>query len=206
MTLRILSPEELDLSEEVLGALAAPVFGSGPSREDLGSRTGPAFDLLGAASTAADHALGAILQPGRLARVVEFHRRDPSLPSLELILEEVRRQVFDEKPEKDRQAEIRQAVQWVLVWRLTGLAGDPLVPMEVRSRVENVLRTLRSDLEAAEPGAPPGPTAHSLALADTIRRFLGRTNVQGDVPPARPLPVPPGSPIGAGWGSDCGGP
>ena len=74
--LTALEPSALDLPDAVLELLLPPVADSSPSREDFGSHTAPAFDAVGAAATAASLVVREVLQPQRLARMVDFHRRD----------------------------------------------------------------------------------------------------------------------------------
>ncbi|HSM15050.1 MAG TPA: zinc-dependent metalloprotease, partial [Thermoanaerobaculia bacterium] len=84
--LAALDPAALDLPEPLLRQLAprAPELGESPER--FGSRTAPAFDALGAAATAADLVLRALLEPARAARLVDQHRRSPALPGLDELL------------------------------------------------------------------------------------------------------------------------
>src|SRR5947199_284274 len=76
----------LDLPEPVLAVLLPRPPGFPANVEMFGSRTSPAFDALGAAGTAADLAVHALLERERAARLVDFHRRDPRLPGLEEVL------------------------------------------------------------------------------------------------------------------------
>jgi hypothetical protein len=158
--------------------------------------TAPAFDPLSAASTAADMAVRLLLRPERAARLLDFHRRDPSLPGLEEVLDALEEQAFGGgTTTPERLAELRRVVQWVVVRRLIGLAGDPQASAGVRPRVEAKLRSLAQSLGRGDAG-DSAAAAHRSFLAREIDRYLTRA-AQED-PGRKPdvLPPPPGQPIG----------
>lgn len=189
------SPEALDLPESVLTLLVPRPFGYGRNREQLGSATLPAFDALGAATTAADIALRNILQPQRCARLVDQHRRDENQMSLEDVLGTIRARIFDSGEATPRLAEIARAVERAAVEAMIGLAASASAPHSVRARVEWELADLRRELQR-EGGRDDGERAHRAALAGDLGRFLERLG-DGE-PPAGALAPPPGSPIGHG--------
>src|SRR6185503_14373912 len=92
--LETLDPAVLDLPEPLFGLLPPASVDYPPHREFLASRTSPAFDALSAAATAADFTLGTLLPSERLARLVDFHRRDPAMPGVDELLRALRRRVF----------------------------------------------------------------------------------------------------------------
>ncbi len=202
--LGILAPESLDLPESVLELLAPRPFESERNREMFASAVEPAFDALGAAATAADQVIAALMQPERLGRLIDFHRRDASLPSLEEVLETVRQQTFapPAASESARHAELRHTVRRVVVDRWLELAARPDVRPQIRAHVELALRRVRSGLPEGEVDLD-GASAYDLALAADIDRFLARSGGTPE-PWQAPAPLPPGSPIGGG-GHDLAG-
>ncbi len=62
--------------------------------------TSPTFDPLSAATTAADMAVRLLLRPERTARLVDFHRRDPSLPGLEEVIKGLEDKTFGGTPRR----------------------------------------------------------------------------------------------------------
>ncbi|HYL06381.1 MAG TPA: zinc-dependent metalloprotease, partial [Thermoanaerobaculia bacterium] len=85
--LAALSPETLDIPERVV-RLILPRPPVHPSNVELfAGGEAPAFDPLAAAAAAADMVAGGLVQRERAARLVDFHRRDASLPSFEDVLE-----------------------------------------------------------------------------------------------------------------------
>jgi hypothetical protein len=133
-----------------------------------------------------------LLQPQRCARLVNFHAGDPSLPSLEYVLETIVRRAFDDAAdsESERRSEIRRETQRVLVSRLVALSADPQAPAAVRVRVDATLDDLASMFERSK-----DPTPQGRFLARRIRQHQRRPGPEAT--PADPaLPPPPGSPIG----------
>ncbi|HEX9637290.1 MAG TPA: zinc-dependent metalloprotease [Acidobacteriota bacterium] len=194
--LGLIEPEALDLSDTVLQLLFPRPFETGPSVEEFGGATDPAFDARGAAATAAGLVVDQLLQPQRCARLIDFHRRDPSLPDLTELLDQLVRHAFEpDAAEPARQAEIRRAVQEVVVAGMTALATDPNAIPAVRARVEWQLQTLAQQLANAAPGADSVEAAHRRMLRADITRYLERPLV-ATAPSSGPSPPPPGSPIG----------
>ncbi len=189
-----LDPAALDLPDAVLELLLPRPDGYRPHRELFHHATAPAFDALGAAATAADLALAALLQQERAARLVDQHRRQPSLPGLGDLLEELEAAVFPRPAGDDpRLAEIRRTVQQAAVARLIRLAAGAGSPA-VRARADWHLKRLAARL-AGDAGPDPAVAAHRAALVRAIRRHLERPGPPQDAPAAAAEP-PPGSPIG----------
>ena len=197
-----LEPSGLDLPESLLGLLPPPSVSYPAHREFLDSHTSPAFDALGAAATAADMTLATLLPPERLARLVDFHRRDPGSPGVEELLDALTRRVFtDPEPRTPRLQEIRRTVQSVTVRQLLASAALPAQTTAVRAALEATLRKLGGDLMH---DSHPGNTADQAlraTLASDIARYLARpaaSPVAGSPSPSAPADPPPGPPIG-GW-------
>jgi hypothetical protein len=190
-----LSPEALDLPEPVIDLLLPRPGEYSPNEEMFTGLTSPTFDPLSAAATGADMAVRLLLRPERTARLVDFHRRDPSLPGLEEVLKGLEDKVFaGGAPKTERLAEVRRTEQWVLVRRLIGLAGDPQAAPGVRSRVEAELRALAARPVAGSAAAPD--RAQSAFLAREIERYLDRRGVEETAKRPEPPAPPPGQPIG----------
>jgi hypothetical protein len=83
-------------------------------------------------------------------------------------------------------------VQWLVVTRLIGLAGDESADPRVRAVAAHTLGSLVERIDSRGPVSRQGP--HDWAVAQEIRRFLARP----DSPRRRaePVPSPPGDPIG----------
>ncbi len=195
--LATLEPHELDIREDLLALLLPRPHGYAPNRELFAHDTAPTFDALGAAATAADLTVAALLQPQRAARLVDQHRRMPELPGFATVLSRLCDRVFTRPAgEGPRHAEIRASVQEVVVSRLIGLAGGG-ASGAVRARADWQLGRLAEAL-AGDPSGGPAASRRQ-ALAAQIRRHLDRPGAPAEAP-AGAAAVPPGAPIGA-WAS-----
>ena len=137
--------------------------------------------------------MAGVLQPDRCARLIDGHRRDPALPSLEAVLDRVVEAAFEPVVDPSpRLAVIRQAVQRVVVVGLIDLAANQSASGPVCSQAEAAVYALRQSLDSQGLGTQ----AHFRALIGLMDRYLER-RTDGPLDPARALPAPPGDPIGA---------
>jgi hypothetical protein len=185
-----LAPEVLDLPERVLRDLAPLPPGFGASREDLEGATGSTFDPLGAAASLARLTIAELVEPSRLKRVHDQHRRDAALPSLDEVLRVLGAAALApaDGTEAARLAELRRVVLRVFVDELIRVSLDPQAAGPVRDALEGTLEAIAN--------AHAGQVT-SAALVRDIRRHLARTSPPAAPQPAAP-PAPPGPPIGAG--------
>ncbi|MEM1206682.1 MAG: zinc-dependent metalloprotease [Acidobacteriota bacterium] len=190
--LGILDPQALDLPEAVLSLLGPRPFGYGPNRELFDSATEPAFDALGAAATAVDHVLDGLLQPQRLARVADFHRRRPELPSvgsiLDALVERAGRNVTSAGT-NPRWVDIAGVTEQRVMARLIGLATNPDVDAGLRAEAESALGQVQDQLG-------PRRDTRSAWMRSELDRFFARPWEPTPSPRAA-APPPPGSPIGS---------
>ncbi len=188
--LATISVEELAIPQAILDLIPPVATGfDGGTSEYFTRRTDPSFDPLAAASIAADLALTALLDPNRVARLIDFHARNPENPDLrEVISEIIRATWFVRRPQNSYQLAILLTVQTVTVQKLIELAGNENAAPMARAEASWALRNLQSTL-------PVTTDAHFAATADEIERFLKRPDAVR--PPSRLLPAPPGDPIGA---------
>jgi hypothetical protein len=199
---RALAPEQLDLSESALAAIAPRPFGHPRSREQFRGNTAPAFDALGAAATAAEMVVQAVLQPERCARVVDQRRRDAHLPGLEEVLGGLVERAFAEPPDSERLAALARVVQRVVTDGLIRLAADGRATAEVRGHAVLALAGLAERLERWRTTDDPAVEAHRRFLTREIARALDPPHPARNVELAAPEP-PPGSPIGLPAATGC---
>ncbi len=195
--LSALDPQALDLPEAVLAMLAPRPFGYGSNRELFNSGTSPAFDSLGAAATVAGSITDYLTQPERLARLIDLHRRDQSLPSVDEVLGLFAERVFASvADEASRTGAIRQSVARSAAERLIARASNPNLSPEIRTWLEWTLRSAVSHLNHGREDV-----SRQGLIAD-IERFLEREH-QFPTPGWTPDEPPPGSPIGQGEALWC---
>jgi len=192
--LATLSPQELTLPTSIIERLPPRPAGYGMHRELFPRYTGPVFDVITPAVVAAQHTVSNLLDPQRAARLVEQHALEPSLPGLEEVLDELLASVQRARVTNPYEAEVKRAVERVVVEQLMELAATARMP-QVRAiatdRLERLadVRTLASGQRSRDADA-----AHYALLVRDIRRFLDRPASPYTAPPA-PV-IPPGAPIG----------
>jgi hypothetical protein len=208
-----LDPEMLDLPEPLLGQLSAgqfstpdkqvdiEVFGSPNSkpidleRADAVVRT-PPFDLLVAASAAADVSLSDLLDVARLDRVMQQGALDPQQLGLPELLSETIKAVFTpaQKKEGAHIAALRRCIQGRLLARLGIALGDDSLSAAAAADVHAALAELGDRLQKQKTGDPEEvATAHYYAdiiSHDKLKDFAKSMITDHAVPPTGP-------PIGA---------
>jgi hypothetical protein len=200
--LATLKPDVLALPEPLMKMIPPRPPDYERGREHFKIHTSPAFDALAPAEAAAQHTLQFLFNPERAARLVEFHARDASNPSLEEVLDAVLEATWKAPRGAGYSGEIARVVDNVALHDLMALAVDENCPTQVRAVANLELARLQSWL--------PRPSEYSIDDAEREHRaFAGRQIMlfQEDpkkfAPPALDLP-PDGPPIGTdddwdGW-------
>jgi len=196
-----ISPSALALPTALLKKIPPRPSGYGRTRELFPRYTGLMFDAVSPAVTAADHVVGMLLASDRAARLVEQKAIDPSLPGLEDVIDALFNASFGATASTPYEAEVRRAVERVVVDELMDLAAS--APMsQVRAvatwkltrRGIELGRVLASAV-AANGNGNESDLAQANLLATDINRFL--TRPANPVATRFPAPTaPPGAPIG----------
>lgn len=191
LVLDALEPSELAIPERVLALMAPRAYGVETDEWSFGSAAYPAFDQIGVARLLASTVMNDLFAPRRAARLVAFHARQPDAPSLEEVISRVIARTWGAAP--GPQPALRRVVQRAVVDALIGLAADEAASVDARAGAEWGLREIAETIQNADLSDPSAEAHVLLAWAD-IDRFLSRR----DDPTARsrPLPAPPGTPIG----------
>jgi predicted Zn-dependent protease len=191
-----LEPRELDLRDSLLAVLLPRPFGYRGNRELFGGATSPAFDSLGVAATLSDLVVDLLIQPERMARLVDHHRRDAAQPSLEEVLDTVIDRIFERQPSSsEREAELERVGQAVVVARLLELGRSDDLAARVRYRIDAAIGQLAEGLSQS-PGDETS-RAFRAALRDSISRYQERRESSPVQRIGTPV-APPGQPIGNG--------
>ena len=189
--LRTLAPSTLTLDDGLVRSILPQAYGWQRTREAPPGRMGLAFDAVTPAEAAAEHTLGFLLAPGRLARLDQQHAMDPSLPDVaEVLMRLVEASVLT--PEAPGLADlVRRRIALLVTEHLAMLAWNEIAAPEVTSTAQAIAVELVAKLEA---GSRPTPVAshHRARLAALLRQAAeeGHFARRDDV--AR---MPPGSPI-----------
>jgi hypothetical protein len=184
-----LEPAFLAIPERILAIIPPRAFGVA-SGETFAKATSPTFDPFGAAASAADLTVYFVLQPQRMARLVEFHTREPDYPGLGEVVEAVLRSTWYAPPElTPYHQQLRQVVERVVLDRLMAGAASAENTPQVRAVLTEQLASLVEWLAARE-----ALTAHQELALDDLLRWQQRP--EGLMPVSDPATLPPGSPIG----------
>jgi Met-zincin/Domain of unknown function (DUF5117) len=185
--LKTLAVPTLTLPESLISQLPPHPPGLPRTPESFAAHTGLTFDPVAAAETAADLTLSVLFNSQRASRLVEYHARDAHEPSLD----EVIGAVLDETSSATKSSRtsglnlaIARAVEARAVEALLALAANPQASFEARAITATRLRALKGTLPNDAAGA---------ALAARIAQF---ETTPDKFVPAKPIPAPPGMPIG----------
>jgi hypothetical protein len=197
-TLRI---SELVLPQRVLDLIPPRPPGHGMHRELFNRTTGEAFDPIAPAAIAAEVTIGFVLQPDRAARMIAQNAVEQSRPGLGEVIDRLIKATFEQSTTNNYEAEIKRAIERVLVDRVAWLAAAA-PNAQVRAIASLKLDQIANRVRPAAGAAAAGPQAeseraHRMLLAADIKRFLERP--MNDAMSARivpPLAAPPGAPIG----------
>jgi hypothetical protein len=188
-----LKPSELTIPKKILDLIPPRPPGYGIHRELFPRTTGEGFDPVNPAAIAADVTIGFVLQPDRAARMVAQYAVDQSLPGLGEVIDKLTKATYDQPTSGTYEAEVRRAIERVLVDRVMWLASAS-PNSQVRAIASFKLQKLAARLRAEAGRSESDQAQHTLIAAD-IKRFLERPAAdQQKVIPASP--APPGAPIG----------
>ncbi len=191
--LRTIDVQTLALPERILKLIPPRADGYDLHRELFPRRTGVTPDALSAAESAADLSIGLLLHPQRAARLVDFKRRDGSLPGLGLVLDSLIARTWKNRPPNDFDAEVQRVVNGVALVHMMSLAVDASAGPQVQAVVWGKLNELKSWL-ASQKVEGSWKSHYAFAhqqlswLAEHPKDFISLPSV---------LELPPGAPIGS---------
>ncbi|WP_374575136.1 zinc-dependent metalloprotease [Phenylobacterium sp.] len=190
-----LAPAELDTPPGLVPLLSAGFTGTSDRQFDIevfDTMGGPVFDPLVAADVGAGIVYDQLLARDRLARLVEQHRVDPSLPGAGEVLDKLVGAVFPAKPAAGRLAAIQRREQTRLVMDMAAALADPKMSPAAAAEIDARLTGLGQTLKAK--ASDPAEQAHRQRLAGLIsdREALEKLATAKDAKPE----TPPGMPIG----------
>jgi hypothetical protein len=203
-----LRPRFLVLPEHIIRLIPPPPIGYERDRELFPSHTGGHFDPLSAAGSSAEHTLRLILNPERLARVVEQSARtgsDHGQFDLNYLLTFLVGEIFFHKEAataemtQPMEQEIARSVQKLLVRRMMELAASPQTTAPVQAllflKLDELDTWFQQELSRSERRVDEGQKAHYTWLLRQLSLFKTHPS-EFRLPPAPG--IPPGQPIGCG--------
>lgn len=191
-----LAPDFLKLPESVIQLIPPQPMGYSRDRELFKTHTGLTFDPISAAESSVAHTVHFLLEPHRLARIVEQYGRNPKGMSLNAMLDKVLAAVAKRKGMGVMEQELARMVEKEVIHQLLRLGGDDDPMRQVAAtallKIDEVDRKVTARFGYA---GSSEEEAHLTYLRELIRQFKGNPSTF-KLPD--PLPMPDGSPIGCG--------
>lgn len=191
-----LDPDFLQVPEHIVRLIPPQPPGYSRGRELFKTHTGLTFDPLGAAESSADYTLRFLLNPSRLARLVEQRTYDANQLSVFDIFDRVRTISAEGQGAPQIHNELKRIVRKLYLHHLLKLAGDKGVMSQVSAAAWYQLHQLKEEAEKVlSSNLGPDSKAHQLYILQQIDVFEENPGAY-KVPSAPSLPD--GSPIGCG--------
>jgi hypothetical protein len=191
--LETLDPRFLALPERIISLIPPPPLGYSRDREMFKINTGMTFDPLAAAESSIANTLGLILDPMRLARVLEQHARDQKQLSPGKLLDLVFDGIRQHKTADAMQEEIQRITEKSALQHLFQLAGDRGIQQQISAAALLKINQLEVKYSLENATGSSLEAAHKAYLLEQIRQF--RANPGEYKVPAMPE-MPDGAPIG----------
>ena len=192
--LETLKPANLALPENILQLIPPQPIGYSRGRELFKIHTGLTFDPIGASEAIVNTTLDLLMNPAKMARVVEQHARDKNQIALVELMAKVESGIADAPRTNGLEVEIGRNNEKLFLRKLLQLAGNPEGNQQVAAvalyRVNRMERSVnsRNSADAAE-------QAHLDYMLHQISQF--KKDPTGFKLPKAPR-LPDGSPIGCG--------
>lgn len=192
--MQTLRPDVLALSPSILATIPPKPIGYSRNRESFPLRTSLGLDYATIAETAADHTLSGILQGERLARLINQHSLDPTLPSIQDVLDRLMNSSWFAERAAGQSGRVQQAVNNVTLYRLLALLRADDTDNQVKASVNLALADLEEwlDDEVDEVSDNDWRAHYRMALDELENRSDDAAS--GSLL-SEPLPMPPGAPI-----------
>ncbi len=191
-----LDPKNLALPESILRNIPPQPPMYARDRELFKTWTGATFDPIAASQSASAHTVELILNPERLARMIEHRARDPKRLAVNDMIDQLLSAVKTQKAQTPLEQEIARATEKHVFHRLMQLAGDTGISPQVSAVAAFKLNEMEKRLEQQAGYAEDVDIgAHYTWLLQQLRRFR-------EDPSAFKIPAPPAMPDGAPIGCD----
>ncbi len=185
----------LALPESLVRLIPPRPLGYTRHREIIKIRTGLTFDPLSAAESAAGMSFGLLLHPARAARLVEYHARDPRLPSLENVMDKAIAFTFKANVKPGYEGAVQMTVNNVLLENMFSLSTHNDASVLVKSIAWLEIEKLKTWLSAkVKTTVDEDWKAHySYALQQIASLAENSEKYKAE----KLLEAPPGQPIGS---------
>ena len=184
--LKTLKADALMIPKNQLALFPPRAHGYNRTRESFKSKTGVAFDALGAPATASDMTLGLLLHPERANRLVQQKALDSKQLGLQDMLELLVKETLNSNEKDAYKNEVQTTVNYNVVKHLLNLYVHPNAIPQTKATVKFVLRSkILPSLSISN--------ANDMNMIDQIKKTLDKPETFKVMPSPK---IPDGSPIG----------
>jgi hypothetical protein len=194
--IQTLRAETLALPEHILDLIPPQSAQTPYSREHFGGYSNPMLDPVAMAEVAANQSAMMIFNPERGARLTTQSARNPDLPGLMEVADEVLNSTILGQLEPGYFGAIQRGINMAVIRNLVELASDENASPDVKAITKMVLENLQVSLtERIFEIDDPTWSAHFNYILDLIEQY--KEDPESFSTPPAPY-TPPGSPIGSG--------
>ena len=143
--LKTINAETLAIPKDKLSLFPPRAFGYNRSRESFKGKTGVAFDPLSAANTASDMTLKLLFHPQRANRLVLQNSLDESQLSLDDVIDNVVKQIFEKTNEDAYLNEIQHQINVNVLKYLMNLAVNDESYFQVKAIANKAIRNISQE-------------------------------------------------------------
>jgi hypothetical protein len=190
-----ITPEALALPEQLIKKIPPRPSGYPASIETFTSRTGPTFDPIAAAETAAGTTLSYLLDPQRAARLIEYNARDSNQPGFMPVVDKLLEKTWKGPVLTGYRGELQTLVNNLSLKYLLRLAADSKSPENVRGEALLKVDELKNWMKSKVSATGDKRKANLLFGLSQIEEFYKDPE---KFQPASVLDMPPGAPIMGG--------
>ncbi|MCE7041631.1 zinc-dependent metalloprotease [Dyadobacter sp. CY312] len=187
-----ITPEALALPQGLIQKIPPRPSGYPAGLETFTSRTGPTFDPVAAAETAAGTTLSYLLDSQRAARLIEYNARDSKQPGFMPVVDRILEKTWKAPLQTGYKGELHTLVNNLSLKYLLRLAADTKAPESVRGEALLKVDELEKWMKGKVANAGAKQKANILFGLSQIEEFSKNPE---KFQPASPLDMPPGAPI-----------
>lgn len=188
---KTLNAEVLGIPKDKLALFPPRAYGYDRGRETFKSKTGVAFDALGASGTASDLSLQFLLHPERAARLIQQKALDDSQLSLQDLLDGLVAATIKRSFKDPYLQEVQNTINYNVLQHVLGLAVNKHATPQVKAVVNNKIIELESWLKS-------NSMSNKIFISQLLREIIKfKENPELFKPMVEAPEIPDGSPIGS---------
>jgi hypothetical protein len=188
------SPDALALPETLMAKIPPRPTGYPSSAETFSGYTGPTFDPIAAAETAANETISSILNPERAARLIEYNARDDKQPGFMAVADKLIAKTWKTAPISGYKGELQIMVNNLTLKYLLQLAASTEAAESVRGeallKVQELEQWMTGTLSNSSNAKQKANILFALSQIKDFKESPAKFQ------PVPPQVMPPGAPIG----------